>query len=135
MFILILFMIQKGTSLKVCDNSGAKIVYCIHNISKPNSKYAFIGDTILVSVKQLNVRRKFAAKIKKGVLAYALIVRSKVIKKSFYGDMIKFYETAAILFFRKTYKLIGTRIIGFIPILFRHSQFLRILSISAGVAH
>jgi large subunit ribosomal protein L14 len=128
-------MIQKGTFLKVCDNSGAKIAYCIHNISKPTSKYAFIGDIVLVSIKQLNVRRRFAAKIKKGALAYALIVRSKVIKKFFYGDMIKFYETAAILFFRKTYKLIGTRVIGFVPILFRHSQFLRILSISAGVAH
>ena len=47
----------------------------------------------------------------------------------------KFYETAVILFFRKTYKLIGTRVIGFLPIFFRHSQFLRILSIIAGVAH
>lgn len=127
-------MIQKGSYLNVADNSGAKLVYCIHNITKPKSRYAFLGDVILVSVKKLRVRRRYASKIKKGVLAYGLIVRSKRFKNFYFGDKIKFYETAIVLFFRKTYKLIGTRIFGFLPLIFRYSQFLRLLSICTGVA-
>lgn len=127
-------MIQKGAYLNVADNSGAKIAYCIHNISKPNSRYAYLGDILLVSVKQLRTRRRFASKVKKGDLTYALVVRNKILKKFFYGDQFKFNQTSVILFFRKTYKLIGTRIFGFIPTFFRYSQFLRILSICTGVA-
>ncbi len=127
-------MIQKGTCLTVADNSGAKYAYCIHNITKPNSRYAYIGDIILVSIKKLKVKRRYASKIKKGVLAYALIIRTKIFNKIFYGDYLKFYETSVILFFRKTYKLIGTRIFGFIPFFFRYSKFIRILSICTGVS-
>lgn len=127
-------MIQKGTCLNVADNSGAKYVYCIHNVTNPNSRYAFVGDIVLVSVKKLRVKRRYASKIKKGVLAYALIIRSKIDNKFFYGDCLKFYETSVILFFRKTYKLIGTRIFGFLPFFFRHSQYIRLLSICTGVS-
>lgn len=127
-------MIQKGTCLNVADNSGAKYAYCIHNISKPNSRYAFVGDLILVSIKKLRVKRRYASKIKKGVLAYALIIRSKIYNKFISGDSFKFYETSVILFFRKTYKLIGTRIFGFLPFFFRYSQYIRLLSISTGVS-
>ena len=59
-------MIQRGTYLNVADNSGAKSVYCIHNLSKPRSRYAFLGDVVLVSVKKLRVRRRYASKVKKG---------------------------------------------------------------------
>jgi len=128
-------MIQKGSYLNVADNSGAKIAYCIQNISKPSSRYAFLGDILLVSIKQLRTRRRFASKIKKGVLAYALIVRSNIFYKFLYGDRMKFNFTSVILFFRKTYKLIGTRIFGFLSLSFRYSQFLRILAICTGAAY
>ena len=84
-------MIQKNTKLVVADNSGAKFAYCIHNLSKPNSRYAFIGDVLLVSVKQLRVRRRYASKIKKGELAYALVIRSNIFSNYYFGDRIKYF--------------------------------------------
>jgi large subunit ribosomal protein L14 len=127
-------MIQKNTKLVVADNSGAKFAYCIHNLSKPNSRYAFIGDVLLVSVKQLRVRRRYASKIKKGELAYALVIRSNIFSNYYFGDRIKYFEPNVILFYKKTYKLIGTRIFGFLPASFRYSQFLRLLFICTGSA-
>jgi large subunit ribosomal protein L14 len=127
-------MIQKGTFLNIVDNSGAKIAYCIHNITNPTSRYAILGDIILVSIKKLRIKRRFASKIKKGALAYGLIVRSKIFRNSFFGDKLKFYENSIVLFFKKTYNLIGTRIFGLLPKFFRVTQYMRILSICTGVS-
>jgi large subunit ribosomal protein L14 len=127
-------MIQKGTFLNIVDNSGAKLASCIHNISSPNSKYAIVGHCILVSIKKLRVKRRFAAKIKKGALAYALVVRTKVFRNSYFGDKLKFYENSIVLFFKKTYTLIGTRIFGLLPKFFRFTPFTRILSLCTGIS-
>jgi large subunit ribosomal protein L14 len=127
-------MIQKGTFLNVVDNSGAKFASCIQNRSQPSCKYAYLGDLLLVSVKKLRVKRRYASKIKKGVLAYGLLVRTKNFKNSYFGDKIKFYENSVVLFFRKTTNLIGTRIFGFLPFTFRFTQYTRILSICTGTA-
>lgn len=127
-------MIQKGTFLNVVDNSGAKFASCIQNIGQPNCKYAYIGDLLLLSVKKLRVKRRYASKIKKGVLAYGLLVRTKNFKNSYVGDKIKFYENSVILFFRKTTTLIGTRIFGFLPLTFRFTQYSRIISICTGTS-
>lgn len=128
------FMIQKGTYLNVIDNSGAKLAYSIQNITNPTCRYAFLGDIILVSIKKLRVKRRYASKIKKGSLAYGLIVRTKCFKNSFFGDKLKFYTNSIVLFFRNTYNLIGTRIFGLLPKVFRSTQYLRILSICTGVS-
>jgi len=45
-------MIQKGTFLKVIDNSGAKNVCCIRIVSNQKYRYAYTGDILLVSVKK-----------------------------------------------------------------------------------
>lgn len=127
-------MIQKNTFLNVVDNSGAKIASCIHNISNPTSRYAFLGNIILVTIKKLRIKRRFASKIKKGALAYGLIIRTKIFRNSYYGDKLKFYENSIILFFKKTYNLIGTRIFGLLPKIFRFTQFMRILSICTGIS-
>ncbi len=127
-------MVQKHSKILVADNSGAKFAYCIHNLSKPKSRYSFIGDLLLVSIKQLRVRRRYASKIKKGNLAYALVIRSKIFDKYFFGDKIKYSETAVILFYKKTNKLIGTRIFGYLPYSFRYSKYLRLLFICTGYA-
>ena len=46
-------MIQQQTILKVIDNSGAKTVKCIKVLGGFKKKYAFLGDVIIVSVKNL----------------------------------------------------------------------------------
>ncbi len=127
-------MLQKGTFLNIVDNSGAKLASFIHNVSNPTNKYANLGHIILVTIKKLRVKRRFASKIKKGVLAYGLIVRTKIFRNSFFGDKLKFYENSIILFFKKTYNLIGTRIFGLLPKFFRFTQYMKILSICTGIS-
>lgn len=127
-------MIQKGCYLKVIDNSGARLVYCINIISTTNTKrYALIGDLLLVSIKKLRVRRRYAAKIKKGALARALLVRSKLYNTFYYGDKLKFYDKAVVLLHLKNYNLIGTRVFGLLPKYFRFTHYLRILSLCSGI--
>ena len=45
-------MIQMQTNLDVADNSGARRVQCIKVLGGSKRKYASIGDTIVVSVKE-----------------------------------------------------------------------------------
>ena len=66
-------MIQVQTWLNTIDNSGARFVECIHTIGGFNRKYAYPGDFILVSVKQLRLVRK----VKIGQIHLALITRAR----------------------------------------------------------
>ena len=70
-------MVQKGTFLKVVDNSGAKSVCCVRIISNQKYRYAYTGDILLVSVKKLRSKRRVASKVKKGQRLRALVVRTK----------------------------------------------------------
>ena len=70
-------MVQKGTFLKVIDNSGAKKVCCIHIVKGYRKRYAFIGDLVIVSVKSLRSKRRLFSRIKKGEVLKALIIRTK----------------------------------------------------------
>jgi large subunit ribosomal protein L14 len=124
-------MIQRGSFLKVIDNSGAKNAYCIRIISNSSKRYAFVGDLLLVSVKSLRAKRRFSSKVKTGTLVRALIVRSKITKFYFFGDNLKFYENSAVLL-NKQNKLIGTRIFGLLPNSLRYTRFMKLLSVCAG---
>lgn len=125
-------MIQQGTYLNVIDNSGAKTVYCIKVLSGYRRRYAFIGDVVIVSVKDLRLKKRNTLKIKKGDILKALIIRSKVVFKSYFFESLKFFDNAVILLNLKN-KFIGTRIFGSVPKFFRYTKYLRILSLSAGL--
>ena len=66
-------MIQMQSTLDVADNSGAKKVMCIKVLGGSKRKYASVGDVIVVSVKEAIPN----AKVKKGEVAKAVIVRTK----------------------------------------------------------
>lgn len=124
-------MIQIGTFIKVIDNSGAKLVYCIRFRSGFQKRRATIGDIIVVVVKFLRAKRRAYTKVKQGAIVHALVVQTKRGLKSFTGDHIFFLENAVILLSRSN-KLIGTRIFGILPKQLRFSRFMRILSLSTG---
>lgn len=124
-------MIQKGTYLNVIDNSGAKEVCCIHVLNGYRKRYAAIGDTIVVSIKSLRIKRRSHAKIKKGEVLKALIVRTKTNIKNYSLEQLSFLENSAILLSRQD-KLLGTRIFGSVPSYFRYTKFLRIVSLASG---
>src|SRR5258706_570123 len=70
-------MVQMQTILDVADNSGAKKVMCIKVLGGSKRKYASIGDLIVVSIREAIPN----AKMKKGEVAKAVIVRTKGNKK------------------------------------------------------
>ena len=51
-------MIQMQTNLEVADNSGARRVQCIKVLGGSKRRYAHVGDTIVVSVKEAIPRGK-----------------------------------------------------------------------------
>ena len=124
-------MIQKGTFLKVVDNSGAKAVCCIQVLKGYRKRYAFVGDIVVVSVKSLRSKRRSFSRIKKGEVLKALVVRTKRSLMAYSSDSLEFFENSAVLL-NPQYKLIGTRIFGSIPISFRGTKYLKIMSLASG---
>lgn len=86
-------MISKGSVLKVIDNSGARIVKCIHIYGVSGRNYAVAGDLILVTVRQVNPEKK----IKKSMLYKAVVARVKkpVIRDG--GEKVRFDENGVVI--------------------------------------
>ena len=124
-------MIQKGTYLNIIDNSGAKNVCCIQVLKGYRKRYARIGDVIVVSIKNLRLKRRSLSKLKKGDISKALVVRTKLAQKSYSSESISFFENSVVLLNSQN-KLLGTRIFGVVPKDFRYSKFLRIISLASG---
>tara|TARA_B100000029_G_C17282475_1_gene853952 strand:- start:146 stop:514 length:369 start_codon:yes stop_codon:yes gene_type:complete len=100
-------MIQVQTELTVADNTGARIVECIKVLGGSKRRYAHVGDSIVVAVKEAIPN----GKVKKGTVHKAVIVRTK---KSLYrndGTSVKFDNNAVVITDDKG-EPIGTRIFG-----------------------
>ena len=90
-------MIQMQTNLDVADNSGARRVQCIKVLGGSKRKYASIGDTIVVSVKEAIPR----GRVKKGQVMKAVVVRTAKGVRRPDGSIIRFDRNAAVLVNRK----------------------------------
>ena len=121
-------MVQMTTVLDVADNSGAKKVYCIKVLGGSKRKYASIGDVIVVSVKEAIPN----AKVKKGDVAKAVIVRTKKEIARPDGSYIRFDSNSAVLI-NKDYEPIGTRIFGPVARELRAKKFMKIISLAPEV--
>ena len=66
-------MIQVQTELLVADNTGAKRIECIKVLGGSKRRYASIGDTIVIAVKEAIPK----GKVKKGSVHKAVVVRVK----------------------------------------------------------
>jgi large subunit ribosomal protein L14 len=121
-------MIIVKTQLDVADNSGAKLIECIKVPGGSKKKYAKVGDTIVVSVKSAIPR----AKVKKGEVHKAVIVRTRKEIKRIDGSVIRFDKNAAVLI-NKQGEPIGTRIFGPVVRELRSKQFMKIISLAPEV--
>jgi large subunit ribosomal protein L14 len=121
-------MIIVKTQLDVADNSGAKLIECIKVPGGSKKKYAKVGDTIVVSVKSAIPR----AKVKKGEVHKAVIVRTRKEIKRIDGSVIRFDKNAAVLI-NKQGEPIGTRIFGPVVRELRAKQFMKIISLAPEV--
>ena len=121
-------MIQAETRLTVADNSGAKVVYCIKVLGGSKRRYASVGDIIVVAVKEAIPN----AKVKKGDVMKAVVVRiSKDIKRAD-GSVIRFDRNAAVLITPQM-EPVGTRIFGPVPRELRAKNHMKIISLAPEV--
>ena len=121
-------MIQMESRLNVADNSGAKKVLCIKVRGGSKRKYATVGDVITVSIKETIPN----AKVKKGDVAQAVIVRTKKELKRNDGTYIRFDENSAVLVNAQN-EMIGTRIFGPVARELRAKKFMKIVSLAPEV--
>jgi large subunit ribosomal protein L14 len=121
-------MIQMRTILEVADNSGAKRVQCIKVLGGSRRRYAGLGDLIVVSIKEALP----GAKVKKGEVAQAVVVRVRTQTQRPDGSYIRFDENSAVLI-NKEREPIGTRIFGPVARELRGKKFMKIVSLAPEV--
>ena len=121
-------MIQTETMLNVADNSGARKVLCIRILGGTRKRYAGIGDVIVVTVKEAIPH----AKVKKGDVMTAVIVRTKKEMKRMDDTWVKFDENAAVML-SSAGEPIGTRIFGPVARELRNQGFMKIISLAPEV--
>jgi large subunit ribosomal protein L14 len=121
-------MIQMESNLDVADNSGARRVQCIKVLGGSKRKYATIGDTIVVTVKEAIPR----GRVKKGQVMKAVIVRTAKGVRRPDGSLIRFDRNAAVLV-NATGDPIGTRIFGPVTRELRARKHVKIMSLAPEV--
>jgi large subunit ribosomal protein L14 len=121
-------MIQTQTQLDVADNSGAKKLFCIRVLGGSRRRYARVGDIIVVSVKEAIPN----AKVKKGDVMKAVVVRTRKEISRPDGSYIKFDDNSAVLI-NPQREPIGTRIFGPVARELRAKNFMKIISLAPEV--
>jgi large subunit ribosomal protein L14 len=121
-------MIQMRSMLDVADNSGARRVQCIKVLGGSRRRYATVGDVIVVAIKEAIPN----AKVKKGDMARAVIVRTAKEISREDGSYIRFDGNSAVLLDNQ-HEPIGTRIFGPVARELRARRFLKIISLAPEV--
>ena len=121
-------MIQQESRLKVADNSGAKEVLCIRVLGGTGTRYASVGDKIIVTVKDAMP----SGGIKKGVVSRAVVVRTKKAIRRKDGSYIRFDDNAAVLL-NPNDEPRGTRIFGPVARELREKDHMKIVSLAPEV--
>ena len=121
-------MIRQESRLNVADNSGAREVLCIRILGGTGTKYASVGDKIVVTVKAAHS----SSNLKKGTVSKAVIVRTKKEVRRKDGSYIRFEDNAAVLL-NDNDEPRGTRMFGPVARELREKQFMKIVSLAPEV--
>ena len=121
-------MIQMRSWLDVADNSGAKRVTAIKVIGRSNSRFAHLGDVIVVSVKKALP----TSQIKAGVVARGVIVRTRRAERRSDGSYVRFDGNAVVLI-NEDRSPRGTRVFGAVARELRKKGFTKIVNLAAEV--
>jgi len=101
-------MIQLRTMVKIADNTGGKVLQCIHVLGGSRKRYGRLGDIIVGTVKFAEPRKE----IKKHDVVRALIIRQRKEYKRSDGTYVRFDDNACVILDGKTKKPKGGRIFG-----------------------
>jgi len=121
-------VIQSTTYLDSADNTGAKRLFCIKVLGGSGRKYARLGDVVVVSVKEAIPN----AKVDKGSVHQAVIVRVRKEQRRNDGSYVRFDNNAAVLI-NKDNEPMGTRVFGPIARELRLKGFMKIISLAPEV--
>ena len=121
-------MIQKQTMLDVADNSGAKKLMVIHVKGGTRRRYAYLGDTVKVTVKKAIP----GGTVKKSEVLNAVVVRTRKEMRRADGSYIRFDDNAAVII-DKDGNPVGTRIFGPVGRELRAGGYNKIISLAPEV--
>jgi large subunit ribosomal protein L14 len=121
-------MIQQETIVRIADNSGAKRALVIRVLGGSKRRYARIGDTVVVAVKDALPD----GTVKKGDVAKAVVVRTRKEIRRKDGSYIRFDENAAVII-NDAGEPRATRIFGPVGRELREKKFMKIVSLAPEV--
>ncbi len=121
-------MIQQETVVKVADNSGAKRALVIRVLGGTRRRYAGLGDTVIVAVKDALPN----GTVKKSDVARAVVVRTAKETRRKDGSYIRFDENAAVII-NEAGEPRATRIFGPVARELRERKYMKIVSLAPEV--
>ncbi len=121
-------MIQQESMVKVADNSGAKRALVIRVLGGTRRRYARLGDTVVVAVKDALPN----GTVKKSDVAKAVVVRTTKETRRKDGSYIRFDENAVVII-NDAGEPRATRIFGPVARELREKKFMKIVSLAPEV--
>lgn len=119
--------------LKVIDNSGAQLAECIKVLRKSPMSCANIGDKVVVVVQEAKATTKLgAAKVKRGDICRAVVVRTKSPIQREDGSVVRFDDNACVLINAKD-EPIGTRVGGVVARELRKKGYAKVVGLAPRV--
>ena len=120
-------MITMKTRLDPADNTGARLLQCIHVLGQ-RKRTARIGDLIKVAVKEAIP----TGMVKKGEVHTAIVVRTVQPIRRPDGSLLRFDHNAAVIVDENNNPK-GTRIFGPVARELRDKNFMKIISLAPEV--
>ncbi len=121
-------MIQQESMVKVADNSGAKTALVIRVLGGTRRRYAGLGDTVIVAVKNALPN----GTVKKSDVARAVVVRTAKETRRKDGSYIRFDENAVVII-NEQGEPRATRIFGPVARELREKRYMKIVSLAPEV--
>ena len=121
-------MIQQESMVKVADNSGAKTAQVIRVLGGTRRRYAGLGDTGIVAVKNALPN----GTVKKYDVARAVVVRTVKETRRKDGSYIRFDENAVVII-NEQGEPRATRIFGPVARELREKKYMKIVSLAPEV--
>jgi large subunit ribosomal protein L14 len=121
-------MIQQESMVRVADNSGAKRALVIRVLGGTRRRYAGLGDTVIVAVKDALPN----GTVKKSDVARAVVVRTVKETRRKDGSYIRFDENAVVII-NEQGEPKATRIFGPVARELRERRYMKIVSLAPEV--
>ncbi|HEX6314115.1 MAG TPA: 50S ribosomal protein L14 [Gemmatimonadaceae bacterium] len=121
-------MIQQESMVRVADNSGAKRALVIRVLGGTRRRYAGLGDTVIVAVKDALPN----GTVKKSEVARAVVVRTAKETRRKDGSYIRFDENAVVII-NEQGEPKATRIFGPVARELRERRYMKIVSLAPEV--